>query len=151
MLHRVALAGLLIAVGGGTAVAQPASAERDAILAVERQWNAAVAARDPQTIAKILRPEFVFIAANGSKLDREAMLAAASNPDFQIDPFDTIAPDVRLYGSTAVVIGRFEQTGRYKGQPFRMTYAYTDVYVKTAEGWQAVSAHASVVPPPKAK
>jgi len=117
----------------------------DQVLAVERAWNRAIAARDGAAVSALLSEEFVFVAPNGLIVGKAAMVRAASDRAYAIDPFDTIDPVVRLYGKTAVVTGSFTQKGSYDGKAFASSYAYTDVYVLRRGRWIAVSAHASLI------
>lgn len=45
---------------------------------------------------------------------------------------------VRVYGDTAVVIGRNTEKGTLKGKPYTYTYRWTDVFVRRDGRWQAV-------------
>jgi ketosteroid isomerase-like protein len=132
------------------ALAQPDhEAWRREVIAVETAWNKAVSDRDPKTIEGILDERFVFVGPNGAMADKAGLLRMAGNPDTTVEPFVTENVNVRFYGESAVVTGFFNQRGTWKGQPFSSRYAYTDVYVRTPQGWKAVSAHASIVPQPK--
>lgn len=126
-----------------------ASIEAD-LLAVERRWNRAVAERDGAAVAEILSDDFVFIAPNGAIVGKAALVHAASDTAYVIDPFETVEPLVRVYGSTAVITGTFVQSGHFKGAPFSGRYAYTDVYAQRGGRWVAVSAQASALASAKA-
>ena len=47
-----------------------------------------------------------------------------------------------------MVTGRFTQTMTFDGRTTTTSYRYTDVYVRKEGAWRAVSAEATVAPPP---
>ena len=148
MIVRCLLSVLLIgalAVAPGRAQAAP-DAVRAELLALEARWDSAVVRKDVAALERIIDPSFVFIGADGSVSSRAEMLAALRSPDLDIDPFETRDVQVRLYGGAAILTGWYEQTGRFRGQAYRGRMRYTDVYVRDAGRWVAVSAHASRLP-----
>ena len=102
---------------------------------------------DTAFIGRLLAPDFLYIAADGSVNDRRTVLRAVSNPNSVLNPFQTQDVRVRQYGkNTMILTGWFQQTGTWLGQPFALRLRYTDVYVKLKGRWQAVSAQAAVLP-----
>ena len=130
------------------AAAPSAEADRAAILAVERDWNRAVAEKDFAALERIIAPDFVLIWADGSVANRDQMLANARANQWVIKPFETEEVLVRLYGDVAVVTGRFTQTASLGERTVTNTFRYTDVYRRSGGTWIAVSAQATVVPKP---
>lgn len=134
-----------------SAIAAPALAKTDpatdraTLLKIEARWNKAVSDRDAATAAKIISDDFRYITPNGKVLDRAAVLKATGDGDYQIEPFQTEDVEVRVHGDTAVITGRFQQRGKYKGEAFTTQLRYTDVWVRTRAGWRAISAHSSVI------
>lgn len=120
-------------------------ADRDVLLKIEARWNKAVSDRDPATAAKIISDDFRYITPNGKVMDRAAVLKATGDKDYEIEPFQTEDVEVRVHGDTAVITGRFQQRGKYKGEAFTVQLRYTDVWTRTKAGWQAISAHSSVI------
>ncbi|MCB2377106.1 nuclear transport factor 2 family protein [Hymenobacter sp. BT635] len=117
------------------------------LLQLERRWNEAIVSRDTAFISRLLAPDFLYIAADGSVNDKKTMLLAVSNPNSVVNPFQSEDVRVRQYGKNMVILtGWFLQTGTWLGQPFSLRLRYTDVYVKLNGRWQAVSAQAAVLP-----
>ena len=54
---------------------------------------------------------------------------------------------VRVYGDTAVVTGRFLGKGRFKEKDLNEDQRFTSVWVKRDGRWQAISEHATNMPP----
>jgi ketosteroid isomerase-like protein len=127
-------------------------ATRSALLALEKEWDDAIVRKDMAVLERILDPGFLFIDVDGTVTRRSALLAGIRSPKLVIEPFVTRDVEVRVYGSTAVLTGWFEQKGSYDGRRFTLRQRYTDVYVRVGSRWVVVSAHASTLsrltPPP---
>lgn len=133
------------ALAAAPSLAAPATTAESQIIEIERVWNAAVAARDPQTVDTILSQDFTFIGADGKQYGRADLLRMIGRKDIEVDPFTTEEVQVRIYGDTAVVTGRFTQVARQGGKSFTMPLRYTDVYVREGKSWKAVSAQATLI------
>ncbi|HTG79960.1 MAG TPA: nuclear transport factor 2 family protein [Sphingomicrobium sp.] len=125
--------------------AAPRTDDRADLLAVERAWDTAVVERDVAALNRILADDFVLVWINGQVSGKREMLQAVADRKAEIDPFETEEVMVRIYGDTAVVNGRFTQTARLGERSETNQFRYTDVYHRTRKGWQAVSAHASLI------
>ena len=123
--------------------------DREDLLALEARWNRAVWEKDIPALRGILADDFVIIAANGATGGKADLLAAIASPRAVAKPFETEQVQVRVWGDSAAVTGRFTQTVTLDGKATTATYRYTDVYVRGPQGWRAVSAHATEAPAPK--
>ena len=56
--------------------------------------------------------------------------------------------EVRQYGDTVVATGRSILHGARNGAPFVYRFRWTDLYVRRARRWQAVSAQLTALPLP---
>ena len=144
MGHIFTIIGALALAAAPPATPPPPN-DRDVLLEIEAKWNKAISDRDAATAATIIGEDFRYITPTGRVLDRDAVLKATADPDYKIAPFKTEEVEVRIHGDTAVVTGRFTQTGSYKGQLSTVRMRYTDVYVKLGEVWRAISAHSSLI------
>jgi ketosteroid isomerase-like protein len=124
----------------------PSPAVRAELLDLERRWDDAVVAKDTATLRRILAPEFVYIGPDGTSSTREQMLTGLLSPSLVIKPFTTRDVAIRVYGTTAVLTGWFEQSGSVNGKPYTVRRRYTDVYARHGTRWVAVSAQASPMP-----
>jgi ketosteroid isomerase-like protein len=155
VLKRAGIGGLLllavILVSGTRATTSPGydrtRSERE-LLALETAWDDAVAAKDTTALQRIIADDFVMIGADGTVSDKHQLIEGIADPQLQIEPFQTEDVRVRVYGSVAVLTGRYSQRGRWKGQAYETAARYTDVYVKTGGRWHAVSAQATRIPAP---
>jgi hypothetical protein len=70
-------------------------------------------------------------AADLRKLDHELVVAT---PGLEMQAYEPTEVNVRLFGDTAVITGRVEADLRY-----------TDVWIKSSDGWKNVAGHASAI------
>lgn len=108
------------------------------VAALDREYQLAVKRNDAATMARILADDFVLIAGNGAVHDREALLAEARNGSVQYEQQDELEQQVRVWGDTAVVTARLWVKGTRQGQAFDRKLWFSDVYVRTADGWRYV-------------
>jgi len=130
----------------GTSAGAHAS-DRAELLAVERAWDTAIVKRDVKTLDRIIADDFQLVWVNGQVSGKREMLEGAAARKAEIDPFETEEVNVRIYGDAAVLTGRFTQTAHLGERSETNQFRYTDVYHRTKRGWQAVSAHASLIKP----
>lgn len=142
MKRELAMLALALALGGA---AQPN--DRADLLALERAWDTAIVKRDVKALDRIIADDFQLIWINGQMSGKREMLEGTASRKAEIDPFETQDVKVRIYGDTAVLTGRFTQTAHLGERHETNQFRYTDVYHRTKRGWQAVSAHASLIKP----
>jgi ketosteroid isomerase-like protein len=79
--------------------------------------------------------------------DRAGDLADLKGPN----PMTSCVDDdvkVRVYGDTAVVMGRGRRSGMFKGAPFKdREITYTDVFVRRNGRWQCVASQGTPASP----
>jgi ketosteroid isomerase-like protein len=109
------------------------------VLAVERQWTAAHLQGDVATIGHIMADDYVRIQPDGSVADKAAVLAAFLPDRRHWDRAQGDAYDVRIYGDTALVVGRWTAAGVNNGVPFDYAARFLSVYVKRDGHWQMVA------------
>jgi len=119
---------------------------------IEEDWANAYIRHDPATLERILADEFITVGSNGQShgkaQDIEELKSDSATYEYST-PYDL---DVRVYGSTAVVIGRTKEKGHYpSGRQFINEYRWTDIFVKRQGRWQCIAAQVASIPPPKPK
>ena len=121
-----------------TAAAQRvgAQSDHDILFALNTDYINSVQRSDVKRFDEILAPEFYCSNPDGSLLDRAAFLAQTAKP---VAISDLKAEDVliRIIGDVAIIHARTRYT--FGGRPGGGRY--TDVWVKQAGRWLAVSAH----------
>ena len=117
---------------------QSGSAEQ-AVTQMEHELAASVEKSDTVTYARLIGDDYTFTTQDGVVRTKAEMIASYKSGELKYESvsFDDIK--VRLYGNTAVVIGRSTVKGQDKGQDISGRYRYTRVYVKRQGRWQLVA------------
>jgi ketosteroid isomerase-like protein len=113
--------------------------ERAEVLAVERQWTAAHLHGDVAAIERIMAEEYIRIQPDGSVAGKAAVLAAYQPDRRHWDHAQGDEYDVRIYGNTALVVGRWTARGVNNGQAFDYAARFLSVYVRRNGDWQMVA------------
>jgi hypothetical protein len=94
---------------------------------------------DRATIDRYLASDFVFIRGAGVVADRTAFLAAFTDPNQHLEPFEIVNRRAIKLADTAVLIGG-EATirGTDHGQPFTEHFHYADIFQLRDGRWQVV-------------
>jgi ketosteroid isomerase-like protein len=109
------------------------------VLAVERQWTAAHLQGDFATIEHIMASDYMRIGPDGSVAGKAAVLATYQPDRRHWDHAEGDDYDVRVYGDTALVAGRWTARGINNGQPFDYAARFLSVYVRRDGRWQMVA------------
>ena len=120
----------------------------DELEVVERELLTALQNADRAALDALLREDFLITTAGwlrepaGKQTWMDAALGA-----HVLERFDLRVAETRRYGDVAVVLAESSQEGTHDGEPWSLTFRYTDVWVRE-ERWQLAARHASVVPAP---
>ena len=109
------------------------------VLRAEREWSAAHLGLDVDALERLMAPDYFRVGDGGEILDREAILASMRSGDRGWDEARSDEHDVRVYGDTAVVVGRWRARGVNAGRPFDYAARYVSVWVRRDGGWRMVS------------
>ena len=91
-----------------------------------------------------LSDDFVLVTPAGSVRTKRDVIRALATPGLRMEPYESQDVSIRLYGDTAVVVGRILQRYTLGGIKYANDLRYTDVYVKRKGKWLLVSGHASL-------
>jgi len=143
-ITRTSLAAALLA---WTGVAQSTVAEdRQAVAALDTQYQEAVKNNDAETMGRILADDFVLVLGNGKTYTRADLLDSARSGKIQYERQDEDAgtQTVRVWGDTAVVTARLWLKGVNDGTTFERKLWFSDTYVRTPAGWRYAFGQASL-------
>jgi ketosteroid isomerase-like protein len=126
------------------AIAAPSAAddERD-IRRVEQALCAAFQAGAGETIARLEDATYTLTNSHGDVTARADDVADAKKGDVRYSEFRNHDSKVRLYGDAAIVTGITSLKGVAAGKSFESDFAFTDTYVRRADGWKIAASHAS--------
>lgn len=136
---------LLLWVGALPAAAQtrPAPKDSEAIVKLERDWEAAFLGGDIPFIEKVLAEEFKAVYWDGSEGDRTKELTLAAQFNQRIEKSTLADFTVRFYSEVAIVSFTRTLAGISQGKPLEISYRFTDAFVWRDDRWQCISTHST--------
>jgi ketosteroid isomerase-like protein len=120
--------------------------DRNAVAALDTEYQGAVKRNDAATMARILDDEFILVVGNGKTFTREDLLNDAKTASIQYEKQDEEpgTQTVRLWGDTAVVTALLWIKGMSAGKSFERRLWFSDTYVRTKSGWRYAFGQASL-------
>jgi ketosteroid isomerase-like protein len=115
------------------------------VLRAEREWLLAHLRLDVQALDRLMAPEYLQIDARGRAVSKEQVLESFRSGERGWDEAHSDDHDVRIYGNTALVIGRWRARGINAGQPFDYAARYVSVWVKSDGEWLMVSDQSTAI------
>jgi hypothetical protein len=112
---------------------------------LDRELCVATWTGDPLWFEQNVADDYVLITPNGTTRTRRDVISELATPGMKMDPFEPIEVQVRIYGDSAIVVGRMLQRFTLGRVRYTNDLRYTDVYVKRKGRWVLVSGHASNV------
>jgi hypothetical protein len=103
------------------------------VLATEDAWLQAIASNDRKALEALAADEFTLVLASGVVLHRDVAMTGHGLCNDGDGALTNDALDVRLYGKTAVVLGR------RSAQKSRRAVRFMDVFVLRDQRWQLVA------------
>ena len=110
------------------------------IAGFEKEWVAAILAKDTAAIDRLLADDFIGT-TNSQKYSKEEAVADVKTGGHESLQLDNI--DVRVYGDTAIATMDQEEKSRHDSEDFSGHYLFTNVWVKLDGKWRAVASHGS--------
>ncbi len=121
--------------------ADPASSK---VTALEAKWNDAYKRNDPAGMEALLSDDFIITVEDGSTFSKTGYLAHTADSELRVQISDMTDLRVRVHGTIAIVTGAYHEKGTSKGKGYESRDRFTDVWMKTAAGWQVIASHYSI-------
>jgi ketosteroid isomerase-like protein len=112
---------------------------------LDRELVVATYTKDASWFTKHMSDDYVLITSGGKLKPRADLVRELGTPGLEFQPYEPAEVDVRLFGDTAVITGRIVQKYTYNGERVEADLRYTDVWVKSPDGWKNVAGHASTI------
>ena len=112
-------------------------ADRETLLALNRDYIRSVQTSDVGRFAELLAPDFLCSNPDGSLVDREGFLKQTARP-VAISNLAAEDVNIRLFGDVAIIHARTTFTG---ADGRAGVGRYTDVWTRRDGRWLAISAH----------
>lgn len=116
-----------------------------AIIEAEQALAAAHLTLDIATIDRLLHPNYVIVQPGGVHENKAQTLASLTTGDRYWDLAESDDLEVRLYGDTAVVTGRWRGCGRNGNVQFDYCARFLSTWVREAAEWRNVAYMATEV------
>lgn len=113
---------------------------------IEERLAAAWVKGDRSFIEQVLADDWSVTDASGHVLNKAEVLEEAfGSKDRQIVSMRIDEIKVRPFKDWAIVTGRTQAAGKYRGEVSEVTLRFTDVVVYRSEKWQVVASHATLL------
>lgn len=106
---------------------------------LSERWFQAWLERDATTVEQLAADDYVYVAPDGSTLDRQAILAIIRSPSYRLDHGRRTEVVVRAVGHDAAVVRhRYEGAGSFEGTSFTDDQRCVMVWEKQGGEWRLV-------------
>ena len=113
------------------------------VLQFEREACKAFLDADVAALERVLTQEFTLMLSNGEVSTRADEINELRSRKVHYDVFENYDMLARLYGDTAVVLGKTRVKGTADGKPFDRVVQFTDTLIKRDGHWQLAAGHVS--------
>lgn len=111
------------------------------LVALEDAFNAAMVSNDVDRIADCIGDDWVLVTPEVGPVSRAGMLEAIASGRLSHDTMTKQVVRAKVYGDVAVVTGRGQNTGLFRGAPIAADEWITDVYHRVDGRWRCVLTH----------
>lgn len=140
----IAMAAIVVAAQSRQPVETEATVKQE-ILRIENERNRAVVSGDAAALDRLTAADYSFITLRGELRTKQEIVNGFKSGSFHYDTRTISDLTVRVYGNTAIVVGRSNQTGSENGKDYSGDYRFTRVYVKQRGQWQTVALQTTLV------
>lgn len=131
LLSLMLLAPAMALADTGTCPADP-----NVVMALDRQYQAAVEKSDVAAMNRLLADDFTLISSKGAVYHKADLLAEARNPKLKYEHQSDTQQTVRFWSDTAVLTAYLWIKGANGDQPLDYKLWFSDVYVCNSGGWR---------------
>jgi ketosteroid isomerase-like protein len=117
------------------------TAELEEFTAIENAFNDAMVSNDIARIADCISDDWVLVTPEAGPVSREGMLDAIGSGRLTHDRMVKTLVRTKVYGDMAVVTGRGQNTGTFRGEPMAADEWITDIYRRIDGRWRCVLTH----------
>lgn len=115
------------------------------VVEAEQKLAAAHVTLDLAQIDRLLHPDYVIIQPGGGIESKAEVLASYRSGTRRWERARSDELDVRLFGDTAVVVGRWAAAGRNGDEPFDYCARFLAVWVNNGGQWQNLASQSTPI------
>ncbi|MBZ0198591.1 MAG: nuclear transport factor 2 family protein [Ignavibacteriaceae bacterium] len=108
---------------------------------IEENFNKAVISDKVEEIKKCITSDWVLVDSQGGIIPQEGFFKVLEQGLLSHSTMTKKVLRVKVYGTIALVTGRGQNTGTWKGKPMETDEWITDVYKKENDKWLCVLTH----------
>ncbi len=120
------------------------SKEEQVIIKLEREWNEASKKQDKAVLERILAEDYISNDDTGQPANKADVIATLH--DYETGSYTLDNLTVKVYGDTAILVGRWTGTLMHKGKDIGGVYWFTDTFVKRHGRWWAIATQQTRIP-----
>lgn len=128
------------------------TASHEQLTDLDRRWTEAEVDGDATTLDGLATDDFTLVGPAGFVLGKQQWLDRYrdGNRDLRMHSLRFEEDGTRVYGDTAVTIGRWTQEAEYREHPVSGEFRVTRLAVRDGSGWRLAGLHLSPIagPPP---
>jgi ketosteroid isomerase-like protein len=118
------------------------------LLQLANSWIDAEKRGDSQFLEDTLTDDFIGIGPLGFMLSKNEWIERHKSGDLKYESLDLKETNVRVYNDAAILIGRQEQKGAYKGNSMNAQFRISLVFVKHSGKWKIAGLQLSAIGQP---
>jgi len=113
------------------------------LLAVVRDWDAAMIHNNADEIGSYMADDWIIIGSDGRTIDKARFLDVIRSGELTHDVMTSEDIQIRVYGDAAIVIASGVSAGKYRGHSFREVERQSNVFIRQGSHWRCVLTHLS--------
>jgi ketosteroid isomerase-like protein len=121
------------------------ASDEQTIRKLDREMAIATYMADADWFRIHLSDDYVRITSSGELQTKAELIESMKKRGAYIEPYETSDVRIHAHGSTAIVTGHIVQRYREAGERVVAELRYSDVWIKTDEGWFNISSQVSPI------
>jgi hypothetical protein len=117
----------------------------DEIVRLNREITVATWTGDAVWFEENVTDDYVLITPSGVPYTKRDVIREVSTPGLKMNPYEPVEVQIRLYGDTAIVVGRIMQRFTIGRVRYANDLRYTSIYAKRQGRWFLAGGHTSNV------
>ena len=118
------------------------------LLALNAAYDRALVDADSVALDSLYHPDFIYLGPGGELRARTAQIEALTSGRVDILEGRSDSLEIRTYGSTAIMLGRFSGRAQDGAERFAFRERYSTTWVREAGRWRLLLAHGTVMREP---
>jgi len=114
------------------------------VAALDAQFQQAVKENDAATMDRILADDFILVTGRGKVFTKPDLLEEVRNGGTVYEHQEDSQQIVRVWGAMAIITALLWAKGTNAGKPFDYQLWFSDVYVRTSNGWRYIFGQSSL-------